>query len=278
MLAVRDDSGELCTSFMSPDIAFALTLLIKMLVTAGIVVAASLVAERTGPMIGSLVATLPVSAGPAFVFLSLDHDATFVAASALGGLLSTTGTILFVMVYAVLAQRHGMIASLLCAQATWFGFAFASRAVDWTLPRAILLAIVVFSICTALSRPLRHVPMPPPRRRWYDVPLRAGMVSALVLAVVTVSNVLGPYATGMLAAFPVVFTSLILILHPRAGGPPTAAVLAHSVVGMIGFALALTALHLAAVPLGSPLALTLALAICIGWNLTLFTIRRRGRA
>jgi uncharacterized membrane protein (GlpM family) len=263
---------------MSPDIAFILALLIKMLVTAGIVVAASLIAERAGPMIGSLVATLPVSAGPAYVFLSLDHDAAFIAATALASFVATSGTLLFALVYALVAQRHGMVVSLSCAHATWLGFALASRSFDWTLPRAAIVAVIVFTACIVLSRPLRHVPMPPPKRRWYDVPLRAGMVSTLVLVVVSVSNAFGSYVTGILAAFPVVFTSLSLILHPRVGGPPTAAVLAHSMVGMIGFSFGLVALYLAAVPLGAPLALTLALAICIAWNLTLFALRRRGRA
>lgn len=263
---------------MSADLALTIALIIKMLVTAGIVVAASLVAERAGPMTGSLVATLPVSAGPAFVFLSLDHEPTFIAAAALASFVATVGTILFATVYAIVAQRHGMIASLLAAQAAWIGFAFASRSFDWTLPRAMLPAIVVFSAAIVLTRSLRHAPMPPPKRRWYDVPLRAGMVATLVLIVVTVSNVFGSYVTGVLAAFPVVFTSLSLILHPRVGGPPTAAVLAHSMVGMIGFELAVGTLYLTAVPLGPPLALTLALAICIGWNLTLFTLRQRGRA
>jgi hypothetical protein len=263
---------------MSPDLSFVLALIIKMLVTAGIVVAASLIAERTGPMIGSLVATLPVSAGPAYVFLSVDHDATFIAATALASFVATIGTILFSTLYALVAQRNGMLVSLLSAQATWLSFGFAVRLFDWTLGRATLLGVIVFSAAIVLTRPLRHAPMPPPKRRWYDVPLRAGMVSTLVLVVVSVSNIFGSYVTGILAAFPVVFTSLSLILHPRVGGPPTAAVLAHSMVGMIGFELALAALHLTAVPLGSPLALTLALAICIGWNLTLFMARRRGRA
>ena len=263
---------------MSPDLTFIFALIIKMLVTAGIVVVASLVAERAGPMIGSLVATLPVSAGPAYVFLSLDHDAAFIGAGALASVVASTATILFATVYARVAQRNGLLVSLICALATWLAYAFVSRFVDWTLPRALLAALGVFAAAIALTRSLRHVRMPPPKRRWYDVPLRAGMVATLVLTVVSVSNAFGSYATGMLAAFPVVFTSLSLILHPRAGGPATAAVLSHSMVGMIGFVLALVALHLTAVPLGSPPALALALAICIGWNLMLFALRRRGIA
>ena len=259
---------------MSPDLAYWLALVVKMLVTAGIVVAASLVAERAGPLIGSLIATLPVSAGPAYLFLSLDHDDVLIAQSALASFVTTIGTALFACAYAAAAQRHGMIASLLAAQATWLGFALCARLVDWNIVGAGALAAAVFAVCFVLTRPFRHARMPPPQRRWYDVPLRAAMVAALVLAVVALSDAVGPYATGILAGFPVVFTSLILILPPRVGGPATAAVMAHSITGLIGFEIALGTLHLAAVPLGAPAALAVSLAICVGWNLLLFAARR----
>ncbi len=43
----------------------------------------SIVPERSGPVTGALVATLPISAGPSYVFLAIDHDAAFIAQGAL---------------------------------------------------------------------------------------------------------------------------------------------------------------------------------------------------
>ena len=51
---------------MSPDLVFILTLALRMAVSAAFVVVASIITERSGPVIGALVATLPVSAGPAW--------------------------------------------------------------------------------------------------------------------------------------------------------------------------------------------------------------------
>lgn len=260
---------------MHPDLTFPLSLLVKMLLTAGIVVTASRVAERAGPLLGSLVATLPVSTGPAYVFLSLDHDRAYLAQSALSSFATNTAVALFALAYAATAQRHRMLPSLLAALAAWFAFAFAAQLVEWTVVRAGLVAAIVFALCIVLSRPLRYAPMPPPKRRWYDVPLRAGMVSLLVLLVVILSDRVGPLGTGMLAVYPVVFTSLILILHPRVGGPATAAVIAHGLVGLIGFQLGLGALQLAMLRFDVAVALTIGLAICVGWNLMLFALRRR---
>ena len=73
---------------MSPELYFVLTLIVKMAVTAGFVLVATVTAERAGPLVGGLVATLPISAGPVYIFLALDHDAHFIAQGALGSLVT----------------------------------------------------------------------------------------------------------------------------------------------------------------------------------------------
>jgi hypothetical protein len=105
--------------------------------------------------------------------------------------------------------------------------------------------------------------------------MRAAMVALLVGAVVTLSFHIGPKASGNLAVFPIVLTSIMIILHRRGGGPATAAVMANAVIGLAGFALAIVTLNLTAESLGSALALSLTLAVSVGCNLVLFLIRRR---
>ena len=73
----------------------------------------------------------------------------------------------------------------------------------------------------------------------------------------------------------VVFSSMMLILHPRIGGPATAAVIANSGWGLLGFGIAIAVLHIAALRLGSAPALILALMTAVSWNLTLWWGGRR---
>ena len=80
---------------MPPDLYFALTLTVKMTVTAGFVLAATVIAERVGPLLGGLVATLPIGAGPVYVFLALDHDAHFIAQSAIASLAINAANVIF---------------------------------------------------------------------------------------------------------------------------------------------------------------------------------------
>jgi hypothetical protein len=258
-----------------PDLVFLLTLALRMAVTAAFVVTASIITERSGPVIGALVATLPISAGPSYLFLALDHDAAFIAQGALASLPINAATMFLGLTYVVLAQRQSALVSFSGAVAVWIALAALQRTVHWSLAGGLLANAFAFAICLPLLRRFRNVRMPLITRRWYDIPLRASLVASLVATVVTLSGSVGPNVSGTIALFPVVFTSMMLILHPRIGGPATAAVLANSGWGLMGLGLAIAVLHVAALRFGSAIALSLALATCVGWNLGLWWLSRR---
>ncbi len=263
---------------MSPELYFAVTLAVKMAVTAAFVVAATMTAERAGPLVGGLVATLPLGAGPVYVFFALDHGASFIATGALNSLGINCVNVIFALVYAMLAQRRSLLVSQSLALVVWAALAWIVNEVHWTVLLGVGVNIVVLTTCIVLSRPLRHVPIPPVRTYWYDLALRAGLVALLVGVTVTLSFSIGPAASGILAVFPIILISIQIILHRRVGGPPTAAVMAHGVVGLIGFAGACVVLHYTAVPFGAATGLTLALATSVTWSLIVFYARRRGVA
>jgi hypothetical protein len=263
------------TGTMSPDLSFIVFLGLRMAIAAAFVVTASIITERSGPVIGALIATLPISAGPSYVFLALDHDASFIAEGALASLAINAATMFLSLTYVVLAQRHNAVVSIGGAMAVWVALAFLERRVHWSFTGGIIANAVAFAICLPLLKPYQHARMPLITRRWYDIPLRAGMVATLVATVVTLSSWVGPEVSGMIALVPIVLTSMMLILHPRIGGRPTAALIANGGWGLMGFGLSFVVLHVAALRFGSTIALCLALATCIGWNLVLWRLGRR---
>ena len=267
-----DDSGI----FMPPDLYFALTLIVKMAITAGFVLAATVTAERAGPLVGGLVATLPLGAGPVYIFLALDHGAEFIAQSAINSLAINMVNVIFALNYALLAQTHRLAVALSVALLVWFALSWGVHEIHWAVGWAFLANVVVLAVCIALARPLRHVAIPPVRTYWYDLALRALMVAMLVGVTVTLSFRIGPDGSGILAVFPIILISVIFILHRRVGGKPTAAVMANAVVGLVGFAFACVALHFTAEPLGAAIGLTLALATSVAWGMSVFLARRHG--
>jgi hypothetical protein len=255
---------------MSLDLHFILFLLLRMAIAAAFVVSASIITERSGPVIGALVATLPVSAGPSYVFLALDHDAAFIAQGSLSSLPVNAATIFMCLTYVVLAQRRSLAMSCGSAVVVWIVLASIIRQFDWPLTAGLAANLVAFGICIPLLARYRHVKMPPVTRRWYDIPMRAALVATLVAIVVSTSGWVGPRISGIIALYPVVFTSIMVILHPRIGGPPTAAVLANSAWGLLGFGMAIAVLHVGAASFGSAIGLSVALSTCVVWNLTLW--------
>ena len=259
---------------MEPEFLFWFALTIKMVVTALFVTLATVIAERLGPTVGALVATLPVSAGPVYVFLALDHDAAFISASAVASLALNAITAIYVTVYVLLAQRRTMWVSVSLAFAVWLAAALVLGSVQWSAWWACILNLVVFTLCFFIVEPFAFIPMPPTTRPWYDFLVRSSMVALLVAAVVLLSFRIGPTGTGVLAVFPIIYTSIMVILHHRVGGPATAAVLANAIPGLAGFGAALLTLHLTAVSLGIVTALFLGLGVSVVWNAVVFATRR----
>ena len=259
---------------MSPEILFWLALAIKMAAAAAVVLAATIAADRGGPLIGAMVATLPISTGPAYVFLALDHDAVFIGDSAVASVAINAATGIYGLIYVKLAQRRPLVVCMAAAFGAWLAMAWLVQSHTWTLPQAVLLNAIVFPVCIWFVRQERHAPMPRVSLRWTDVVVRAMGVALLVAAVITLSFRIGPSATGVLAVFPITYTSIMVILYHRVGGPAAAAVIAHGMLGLVGFGCAMMTLHLAAVPFGRVAALLLALAVSVVWNLALFAASR----
>jgi uncharacterized membrane protein (GlpM family) len=103
---------------------FLIGLLLKIAMTATIVVAASVVVERSGPFIGSLIAALPTAGGAAMIILALEHTPQFISQSAVGSLIANAACALFALCYAALAQRQSLWVSL--GGRSWSGLELCS--------------------------------------------------------------------------------------------------------------------------------------------------------
>lgn len=255
---------------------FLLIVLLRALVAVFVVVGASVLAEAAGPFWGGLIVSLPISAGPAYVMLGMQHDAAFIAAGALGSLAANAVTLLYILTIVLLAPRLRWPFVLAIGLCLWFGAAWIERRVQWDLASVCLLNLAMFAGTLWLTRSARldAVRPKPSRRRWFELPMRALLVGTLTATVVTASQWLGPSLTGMAAVFPIALTGLALVALPRLGGPATAALFASTLLGMPGFAIALLVLHLTAQAFGVWLGMLTALGAQLIYA-ALLLVRRR---
>src|SRR6185437_16500767 len=100
---------------------FLLELLLKIVMTSGIVVVASVAVERSGPFIGALIASLPTAGGAALIILAFEHPPQFIAQGVVGSLIANAAGALFALAYATMAQRRSLTLSLGGALLVWFG-------------------------------------------------------------------------------------------------------------------------------------------------------------
>lgn len=253
-----------------------LALLLRASVSAFVVVVASVAAEALGPFWGGLIVSLPIGAGPAYAMLSLQHNASFIAESALGSFAVNAATFVFLTTLALLVARIRWFWALGSALIAWAIAVALIRKVQWDVTEAGLLNLVVVLVALALTRragsdaTTRRDPAP---RRWFELPVRALMVGLMIGGVVTGSRALGPQLTGMATVFPVAFTSFALLVLPRVDGATGAAIMVSAIRAMPGFALALLTLHLAAEPLDVWPALAVALLPSLAWSAMLMWAR-----
>lgn len=250
--------------------------LVRAVTTAMLVVSASALAEAIGPFCGALIASLPVSAGPAYVFLAMQHNADFLAASALTSSAANAATGLFLIVYGILAPRMTPWPGLALAVLVWLAASVPMQQAPWTPVMALLLNVGVYGVGLKLLNTIRGTQTPSSDlvlRRWYDLPGRALAVGAFVTLVVGVSSLLGAAATGIAAVFPMSLISLFVVLRLRIGGPGSSLLAADLLRSMLGFEIMLLVLHLTIPPFGVVTAFAASLLCTASWSLALLIMR-----
>jgi uncharacterized membrane protein (GlpM family) len=262
---------------MSPELFFWYELVLKMAITATIVVVASVAVERSGPFIGALIAALPTAAGAAYIILALEHPPAFISASAIGSMTANAAVAIFALGYTLLAQRHGIVLSIGAATLIWFAAAAVLRLVDWTAASALALNAAVFAVTIPATSRYRGATIAREKikRTPYDLPLRAATAALVVAVVTTASHSIGSFASGMFAVFPIVMGSFVVILHPRVGGPAAAAVFAHAQPPLVGLGLGFLGVHALAEVIGVWWSYAAGLAIAMTWSGLLWLLRRR---
>ncbi len=253
--------------------AFA-PLLLRMMLVAAFVVSVAMIAERLGPFLGAMVASLPLYTGPVYVLLALEHDTAYLAASAVASLAICGANPAFVVIYAMLSRTRGALVSLAGGLGAWAGCAAIVQHRDWTVIEGLLFVAPIFAVSIVLARNFtRGVALKRAERRWTDLLQRALFVAGLTGVVIVTSAHVPAQVTGILSVMPILTTSLILVMHPRVGGPATAALLAHTLGGLVGMVLAFTLVCSTIQDWGTWVSLASGLAVTVAWNVMLIAAR-----
>ncbi|MBT5263236.1 MAG: hypothetical protein HOL85_00275 [Rhodospirillaceae bacterium] len=242
-----------------------LTIAWKTLATAAIVISAGRLAARAGPLLTSVLITIPVNAGPGFFFISLEADEAFLSHGGLVAFSITGSVLMFSSGYIHGARFFSFLPSLLTALVAWGIATYVTLLVEPSLVWAMVVNIDAVLFAWLLRRrlppPTRARPMP---AAWRYTIIRGGLAGLVVAGVATASPFLGPAWSGILLGFPTIMVASAWMLAGHYGQAFTAATMQASQRTIISYASFCLSLHLLAGPLPGTIAVLASFGIAIG--------------
>lgn len=216
----------------------------KLLISVGIVLGLSLIAERLSTRIAGLLSGYPLGTAVALFFIGLEIGPQFAADSAVYTLAGFTATLALGAGYLLCGRRDGLagvLAGSAGGLACWLTASAILATIDFTRLSGSLTTLVAIVLFSTLYRRI-------PERRaaargdfsWPALIFRATLAAAIIFLITGLAHVLPPAWAGLLSAFPVTFLPFLIILHLSHGAAPTATVIKHYPAGLgslLGYAL-----------------------------------------
>lgn len=216
-------------------------LLLKLLLTPAIMVAATLAGRRYGRLATGWLVGLPLTSGPINAFFAAEHGPHFAAHAAIGSLSGAVGEVAFCSGYAA-AARRGWPWAVAAGSAGFAVVAVVVEALHLGAQPVVTVGLAAASVA-ALFLGLRLVPHVPPAfdapqlapSRW-DLPARAVTATAVLLTLTAVATTLGPRLTGLLAVYPLYTVVLAAFAQHQEGRSGAVQILRGLMMGLFSFA------------------------------------------
>jgi hypothetical protein len=238
----------------------SLLLVLKILLVPSLVVGVTLGARRWGPAAGGWLAGLPIVAGPVLVFYAIEQGPAFAARAAQATMTAMAVNAVFSVVYAWVSR---WLPWYVCLPLGWMTFAAGALAMNAWQPGlwvSLLLPVVASLIGLMLMPPAERVSTRAIAPRG-DLIVRMVAATALVLTTTALAERLGPSWSGLLAAFPIVISTVSGFTHAQRGAAAVSAFFHGFVPAIIGFVVFCCALSLLLGRLSVALATIAALAV-----------------
>lgn len=202
---------------------FAIQLIASFIVGGGVITLLSFIAERANSRIAGIILAFPTTVALGFFFLGWALSPEAVAEVVPATLIPLGLSILFVAVYAYIAEYSAgiikskiwqIIVSFVVSIGFWFALAIPVVVLKIN---SLVVGVAGYAILILIGHLLLQ-------RKNYDKPAtltytfgqkidRAAFVGFIVFLVVLLGKTLSPFWGGMFAMFPAAFSSLLMILH-----------------------------------------------------------------
>ncbi|MBZ9540099.1 hypothetical protein KGQ90_14315 [Modicisalibacter tunisiensis] len=208
----------------------------KLLVSIGVVLGLSLVAERLSTRVAGLLSGYPLGTAIALFFIGVEIGPGFAAESAVHTLAGFTATLALGGGYLLCGRRDGLPGVLLGTVGgllAWLAASAVLAAIDFTRVSGTLTTLAAIALFIGLYRGIPERPASGRRAfSWAALAFRAGLAAAIIFLITGLAHVLPAAWAGLLSAFPVTMFPFLVILHLTHGAGPTATVIKHYPAGL----------------------------------------------
>ena len=235
-------------------------LILKLILSPGLIVAVTLATRRWGPVIGGWLTGMPVVAGPTLFFIALEQGDAFAARAAGATLVSLVGVCAFALVYGRVCAGAGWPLSALAGVVAFAATVAALHTFSWNLVAALVVTLASYVVAGRL------LPDPSERRamapaRLWDLPLRMAAAVGVIVAVTHFAERLGPTLSGALTPFPVAVAILAIFTQAQQGAAAAIRFLRAFLPAMWSFSIFCFAVAVTLVPLGHALGFAVSLGL-----------------
>jgi hypothetical protein len=246
------------------------TLVAKLALTPGIVVATTLVGRRYGGAVSGWLVGLPLMSGPITLFFAVEQGKHFAARSSVGSLSGTLAEAGFCLGWANVARRATWPYALAAGSASFaiVGLAAELLPLDPHLPIPLApLALASLAVLVLVLRLLPRLPIETRDEvlapRW-ELPARAIVATGLLLLLTGLATVLGARLSGLLTVYPL-YTAVLAGFAHRAGGAAAAIrILRGLLLGLFAFVTFFFTLTVLLTRTSIPVAFAVALVLSLG--------------
>lgn len=209
---------------------------LKIIITIGVVLTLSQIAERLSPRWAGLLGGYPLGTALVLIFIGYEEGVEFAALSALHTVTGLSANLAVMAAYGITLILKPKASPWLCATFAILSFCsvgFLLRLFEFNMLTALLFILPVIFFCIFSFRRFPEHQIKASIGLSYKVTfLRAGAAAASVLIITGLAQQLGPVIAGILASFPVTVFPLILIIHLTYGPDPVLTIIKHFPSGL----------------------------------------------
>ncbi|MFG6177500.1 hypothetical protein ACGTN6_09675 [Halomonas sp. THAF12] len=210
--------------------------LAKLLVSIGVVLGLSVIAERLSTRMAGLLSGYPLGTAIALFFIGLEISPAFAAEGAVHTLAGFSATLALGGGYMLGGRRDGLpgvLMGTLTGLAAWLAAAWLLTLVDFDRLTGTLTTVVAIAVFLWLYRRLPDATVQPKGGfSWGALALRAGLAAGIIFLITGLAHVLPSAWAGVMAAFPVTMYPFLVILHLTHGAGPVTTVIKHYPAGL----------------------------------------------